>query len=79
MDVIGGIQGVLQAKIDEAVEQIRLLRAAKYAMEADLKDKFDAFEIDRACVELEPTSHHVDYHEDSLRVDHRLWACRSCC
>ena len=48
--------------------QLRLLRAANFQLESDLRDKFDAFGIDTDCAELK-SSGDVDFHRESVRVD----------
>jgi hypothetical protein len=47
VEVIGGVQGLLQKTLDETNEQIRILKSCKYKLEKDIGDKMQALEIDQ--------------------------------
>ncbi|KAM9468895.1 tektin-1 [Clarias gariepinus] len=48
-DVIEGVTALLQRTLEQIIEQIRLNRSAKYHLEKDLRDKFQAERIDDFC------------------------------
>lgn len=68
VEVIEGIQALLQKTHDETVEQIRRLRSCKYKLEKDLKDKFGAFAIDSDCVNLKDNSQEIGFSPSSVKV-----------
>ncbi|PIO02537.1 hypothetical protein AB205_0162410 [Aquarana catesbeiana] len=49
VEVIQGVIALLQRTLEQITEQIRLSRSAKYSLEKDLKDKFQALKIDNHC------------------------------
>ncbi|GAA6086429.1 tektin-1 [Tachysurus ichikawai] len=55
-DVIEGVLTLLQRTLEQIIEQIRLNRAAKYYLEKDLRDKFQAERIDDFCSLLSITT-----------------------
>ncbi|XP_060744510.1 tektin-1 [Tachysurus vachellii] len=55
-DVIEGVLTLLQRTLEQIIEQIRLNRAAKYYLEKDLRDKFQAERIDDFCSLLSSTT-----------------------
>uniref|UniRef100_A0A3B4VLR5 Tektin n=2 Tax=Seriola dumerili TaxID=41447 RepID=A0A3B4VLR5_SERDU len=48
-EVIEGVASLLQRVLEQITEQIRLNRSAKYHLEQDLKEKFEAQCIDNSC------------------------------
>ncbi|KAF0872630.1 TEKT1 protein, partial [Crocuta crocuta] len=70
-EVIRGVTALLTRTVEEASEQIRLNRSAKYKLEKDLKDKFVALTIDDVCVSLNNNSPNIRYSESATRVDPR--------
>ncbi|KAM8839900.1 tektin-1-like isoform 2-T2 [Spinachia spinachia] len=54
-EVIEGVASLLQSVAKQIIEQIRLDRSAKYRLEKDLKEKFEAQCIDNSCALM---SHH---------------------
>jgi len=56
VETMEGVQALLQRTLEEAIEQIRLNRKAKYLLEKDLKDKFQAQDIDEYCENLKNNS-----------------------
>ncbi|KAG7235377.1 hypothetical protein INR49_032717 [Caranx melampygus] len=48
-EVIEGVASLLQRVVEQITEQIRLNRSAKYYLEQDLKEKFEAQCIDNSC------------------------------
>uniref|UniRef100_A0A3Q3KPS9 Tektin n=1 Tax=Monopterus albus TaxID=43700 RepID=A0A3Q3KPS9_MONAL len=57
-EVIEGVASLLQRVVDQITEQIRLNRSAKYHLEQDLKEKFEAQCIDNSCALM--TSHSIE-------------------
>ncbi|TSK49663.1 Inositol polyphosphate 5-phosphatase K [Bagarius yarrelli] len=55
-DVIEGVTALLRRILEQIVEQIRLNRSAKYFLEKDLRDKFQAQNIDDFCFLLSSTT-----------------------
>ncbi|KAF7700392.1 tektin-1 [Silurus meridionalis] len=60
-DVIEGVMTLLQRTLEQVTEQIRLSRSAKYYLEKDLRDKFQAERIDDFCSLLSSTTESADY------------------
>ncbi|MCI4386124.1 hypothetical protein PGIGA_G00058720 [Pangasianodon gigas] len=59
-DVIEGVMALLQRTLEQIIEQIRLNRSAKYYLEKDLRDKFQAERIDDFCSLLSSTAASVE-------------------
>ncbi|XP_070684963.1 tektin-1 [Pempheris klunzingeri] len=57
-DAIEGVASVLQRVVEQITEQIRLNRSAKYHLEQDLKEKFEAQCIDNSCALM--TTHSIN-------------------
>ncbi|XP_072547640.1 tektin-1 [Salminus brasiliensis] len=55
-EVIEGVKTLLQRTLEQIIEQIRLIRSAKYYLEKDLRDKLQAERIDDFCSMLTITS-----------------------
>ncbi|KAK7883146.1 hypothetical protein WMY93_029320 [Mugilogobius chulae] len=51
-----GVAALLQKVMQQLTEQIRLNRSAKYHLEKDLKEKFEAQSIDNYCILMTPHS-----------------------
>ena len=66
VEVIEGVQGLLQKTLEQTNEQIRILKSCKYKLEKDIGDKVTALEIDERSAGmsggtmLSPTSVNVD-------------------
>ncbi|XP_075052764.1 tektin-1 [Mixophyes fleayi] len=58
VEVIQGVMALLQRMLEQMTEEIRLSRSARYLLEKDLKDKFQALKIDDHCSTL--TNNHPD-------------------
>lgn len=56
VETLEGVQALLQRTLEESTEQLRLNRKAKYLLEKDLKDKFQAQDIDEYCENLKNNS-----------------------
>lgn len=52
VEVISGVQVLLKRTLEQATEQIRLLRSANYYLNKDITDKFAALQLDGTCAEL---------------------------
>jgi tektin-1 len=52
VEMIQGVEGLLQRTLEQVEEQIRLARSGLYYLEKDLNDKFTALNIDGKCVNL---------------------------
>lgn len=63
------VKNILQGKINDCVEQLRLLRAANYQLDQDYKDKSDASQIDGGLATLNTTSKGISLFPNSTRVD----------
>ncbi|XP_071214540.1 tektin-1-like [Salvelinus alpinus] len=59
-EVIEGVASLLNRTLEQTNEQIRLNRSAKYYLEKDLRDKFQAEQIDGFCSILTNTSLNID-------------------
>ncbi|XP_059205926.1 tektin-1 [Centropristis striata] len=57
-EVIEGVASLLQRVAEQITEQIRLDRSAKYKLEQDLKEKFEAQSIDNSCALM--TTHPIN-------------------
>lgn len=68
-DIIHGVMNLLTRTVEEATEQIRLNRSAKYNLEKDLKDKFTAITIDDICFSLNNNSPNIKYSENVVRIE----------
>jgi tektin-1 len=68
VEVIEGIQNLLQKTFEETVEQIRLLRCNKYNLEKDLKDKYGALNIDKRCADLVDTAANINYSPAAVKI-----------
>uniref|UniRef100_A0A3B3QEQ7 Tektin n=1 Tax=Paramormyrops kingsleyae TaxID=1676925 RepID=A0A3B3QEQ7_9TELE len=56
-EVIESVSALLQRTLEQTTEQIRLNRSMKYWLEKDLRDKFQAEQIDDHCCILSRSSH----------------------
>ena len=63
---------LLRRTLDQATEQIRLNRKAKYNLEKDLKDKFSAMSIDDHCHELRNNSASIGFKEGAAKIE-SMW------
>lgn len=66
-EVSEGVASLLQRVIDQITEQIRLNRSAKYRLEQDLKEKFEAVTIDNSCVLM--TNHSISNPQQSKNTN----------
>ncbi|KAM6966916.1 tektin-1 [Tautogolabrus adspersus] len=57
-EVLEGVEAVLTRVLEQIIEQIRLNRSAKYQLEHNLKEKFEAQSIDNSCALL--TAHSIN-------------------
>ncbi|XP_074642024.1 tektin-1-like [Tubulanus polymorphus] len=69
VETINGVKALLQRTIEQATEQIRLNRKAKYRLEKDLKDKFAALNIDEFCENLKNNSPGLDYKDGVAKIE----------
>ncbi|CAL8371944.1 unnamed protein product [Gadus morhua 'NCC'] len=70
MEVFQGVAALLQRMLEQIVEQIRLNRSAKYHLEKDLKDKFQAQSIDDLCILMTNNSFNPDKRPTVLPLTH---------
>ncbi|XP_073421814.1 tektin-1 isoform X1 [Dendrobates tinctorius] len=61
VEVIQGVVALLQRTLEQITEQIRLSRSAKYSLEKDLKDKFEALKLDNHCSTLTNNTPDIKY------------------
>uniref|UniRef100_A0A8C5F6K2 Tektin n=1 Tax=Gadus morhua TaxID=8049 RepID=A0A8C5F6K2_GADMO len=66
MEVFQGVAALLQRMLEQIVEQIRLNRSAKYHLEKDLKDKFQAQSIDDLCILMTNNSFNPDKSSEKI-------------
>jgi len=67
-EIIEGVQAMLKRTLDQATEQIRLLRSANYYLGKDIGDKFSALSIDDHCANLNNTSPQKYYAPSAVKV-----------
>jgi tektin-1 len=64
VETIEGALSLLGQTLEEANEQIRLLRSTKYFLDQDNEKKANALQIDKHCSNLQETSLNLNmYHE----------------
>ncbi|XP_069802380.1 tektin-1 [Dendropsophus ebraccatus] len=68
VEVIQGVMALLQRTLEQITEQIRLSRSAKYALEKDLKDKFEALKLDNHCSTLTNNTPDIAYASSVVTV-----------
>lgn len=68
VEVIEGVMALLKRTIEQAKEQERLNRKAKYNLEKDLKDKGTAVDIDEYCAELKFHSPNIQYQDGVAKI-----------
>jgi tektin-2 len=68
LEVIVNLQGALHQKVNEAFDQICILREVQIQLSADLSDKNVSLEIDSECAELSNTSTTIAFHSDPTRI-----------
>ncbi|NXT72342.1 TEKT1 protein, partial [Chaetops frenatus] len=69
VDVLQGIIALLGRTLEQANEQIRRNRSAKYNLEMDLKDKFTALTIDDYCASLTNDTPHIIYVDNAMKLE----------
>lgn len=69
VETIQGVMALLQRTLEQAVEQVRLNRKAKYQLEKDLKDKFSALDIDGHCAELRNNSASIRFKDGAAKIE----------
>ncbi|XP_061460852.1 tektin-1 [Rhineura floridana] len=69
VEVLQGVVALLERTLEQANEQIRLNRSAKYNLEKDLKDKFTALTIDNYCSSLTNNAPDIGYAQNVVKVE----------
>jgi len=69
VEVIEGVQALLKKTLDQTIEQIRLLRSAKYYLGKDINDKFSALSIDTTCANLQNDSPGLYYAPKAVKIE----------
>ncbi|KAK7475030.1 hypothetical protein BaRGS_00033711 [Batillaria attramentaria] len=69
VETLEGVQSLLQRTLEEATEQLRLNRKAKYLLEKDLKDKFQAQDIDTYCENLRNNSQAIYFKDGCAKIE----------
>ncbi|XP_063002730.1 tektin-1 [Elgaria multicarinata webbii] len=69
VEVFQGVVALLERTLEQANEQIRLNRSAKYNLEKDLKDKFTALTIDDYCSSLTNNTPDIRYAQNVVKVE----------
>merc|ERR1719171_1356405 len=68
VEVITGVQALLKRTLEQATEQIRLLRSANYYLNKDITDKFSALQLDATCSALHNDEPNKYYAPNSVKV-----------
>ncbi|XP_075450578.1 tektin-1 [Ascaphus truei] len=68
VEVIQGVIALLQRTLEQIIEQIRESRSAKYSLEKDLTDKFQALKIDNFCSTLTNNTPDISYAANVARI-----------
>jgi tektin-2 len=68
LDVIVSLQSALHQKVNEAFDQICILRDVQAQLSHDLSDKNEALEIDTECADLCNSSTTITFHSDPTRI-----------
>jgi tektin-1 len=66
---IEGVQSLLSRTLEQANEQIRLLRSAKYFLDRDNEDKDAALKTDKYCANLQETNLNLSIHHGVASLD----------
>ncbi|XP_028563182.2 tektin-1 [Podarcis muralis] len=69
VEVLQGVVALLERTLEQAIEQVRLNRSAKYNLEQDLKDKYTAFNIDNYCSNLNNNTPDIRCAQNVLKVE----------
>ncbi|NXS11174.1 TEKT1 protein, partial [Neodrepanis coruscans] len=69
VEVLQGIIALLGHTLEQANEQIRQNRSAKYNLEMDLKDKFTALTIDDYCASLTNDTPDIIYADNAVKTE----------
>lgn len=69
VETIEGVQALLQRSLEQATEQVRLNRKAKFQLEKDLKDKFSVLSIDEYCENLRNNSSNIQFKEGTAKIE----------
>ncbi|KAL5015859.1 hypothetical protein ScPMuIL_005448 [Solemya velum] len=69
VETVEGVKALLQRTLEQAVEQIRLNKKAKFQLEKDLKDKFTALAVDEHCSELRNNSAGLAFKDGITRIE----------
>merc|ERR1719171_324601 len=82
VEVIRGVQALLNKTLGKATEQVRLLRSANYHLNKDTTDKMAALRIDGVCSEITNETTHKYYAENCTKVSEnsatpQQWECFS--
>ncbi|XP_042298379.1 tektin-1 isoform X1 [Sceloporus undulatus] len=70
-EVLQGAMALLRRTTEQALEQIRLNRAAKFNLEKDLTDKFAALSIDNYCATLNNNTPDLRYAQNVVKVEEK--------
>jgi len=68
VEVITGVQALLKRTLEQATEQIRLLRSANYYLNKDITDKYSALQIDATCSSLNNDDPDKYYAPNAVKV-----------
>lgn len=62
VEIIKGVQALLNKTLDRGHEQMRILKSCKYKLNKDLEDKADALTIDQVCALLDNEAPNLSMH-----------------
>lgn len=68
VEVITGVQALLKRTLEQATEQIRLLRSANYYLNKDITDKFSALQLDGTCSALHNDALNKYYAPNAVKI-----------
>ncbi|CAH2219745.1 tektin-1 [Pelobates cultripes] len=68
VEVIQGVMALLERTLEQITEQIRLSRSAKYSLEKDVADKFQAIKLDNHCSTLHNNTPDIHYTDNVVRI-----------
>jgi len=69
VEAIEGVQNLLKRTLEQATEQLRLNRKAKFQLEKDLKDKLGAQSIDEYCENLRNNSQGIHFNDGVASIE----------
>ncbi|XP_053327698.1 tektin-4 [Spea bombifrons] len=69
VELIRNVQELLKRTLNQTIQQIRMNRAAKEALEMDWSDKVEAYDIDDKCGRYNNQSTEIQFHHNSSKYE----------